>query len=148
MYIFLGWLNLAYFPSFKNTSGSSIYFCSVYLPRSTSYVSDSYSNDIRKNCINRNSYFICGDLNSRHSLWNCQTSYRAGRILYNELNFTNFMIHHPPTLTYCPMSDLKTHSTIDLVLTNGLHDISQQVALNQFFLDHLPVLFDVYSGSV
>jgi hypothetical protein len=37
---------------------------------------------------------------------------------------------------------------IDLVLTHGLHDISQPVALDQFSLDHLPVLSDVYSGSL
>jgi hypothetical protein len=33
---------------------------------------------------------------------------------------------------YCPMSDRKTHSTINLVLTNGLHDIFQSVAVDQF----------------
>jgi hypothetical protein len=37
---------------------------------------------------------------------------------------------------------------IDLVLTNGQHDISQPVALDQFSSDHLPVLFDVYFGSL
>jgi hypothetical protein len=46
------------------------------------------------------------------------------------------------------MSDRKTHSTIDLVLTNGLHDISQPVTVDQFGSDHLPVIFDVYSGSL
>jgi hypothetical protein len=115
------------------TGGSSIDFYSVYLPGSTSYrdVLDSNANDIRKICSSRHSYFRCGDLNSRNRLWNCQTSNRAGRILYNELNFTKFWIHNPPTHTYCQhtISDRKTHSTIYLVLTNGLHDISQPVAL-------------------
>jgi hypothetical protein len=46
------------------------------------------------------------------------------------------------------MSDRKTHATIDVVLMNGLHDISQPVALDQFSSGHLPVLFDVYSGSL
>jgi hypothetical protein len=46
------------------------------------------------------------------------------------------------------MSDRKTHSTIDLVLPNGLQDISQPVILDQFYSDHLPVLSDVYSGSL
>jgi hypothetical protein len=36
---------------------------------------------------------------------------------------------------------------MDLRLTNSLHDISQPVALDQFYSDHLPVFFDVYSGS-
>jgi hypothetical protein len=34
------------------------------------------------------------------------------------------------------------------VLTNGLHDTSQPVALNQFSSDHVPVLFDVYLRSL
>jgi hypothetical protein len=46
------------------------------------------------------------------------------------------------------MSDQKTHSTIDLVLMHGLHDISQPVALDQFSSDHLLVLSDVYFGSL
>jgi hypothetical protein len=33
-------------------------------------------------------------------------------------------------------------------VTNGPHDFSQPVALDQFSTDHLPVLFDVYSGSL
>jgi hypothetical protein len=41
-------------------------------------------------------------------LWNSQTSNRASLILYNELNFTDFLILHPPTHPYCPMSDRKT----------------------------------------
>jgi hypothetical protein len=113
------------------TGGSSIDFYLVSLPGSTSYkdFSDSYANDIRKTCRRHHFCFIFGDLNSRYRLWNCETSNRADRILYNEVNFSNFLLHYPPTHTYCPMSDRKTHSTIDLVLTNGVHDSSQPVAL-------------------
>jgi hypothetical protein len=34
------------------------------------------------------------------------------------------------------------------VLTNGPHDISQPVGLDQFSSDHLPVLSNVYSSSL
>jgi hypothetical protein len=38
-------------------------------------------------------------------------------------------------------SVLPSHSTIDLALTNGLHDFRQPLALDKFSLDQLPVLF-------
>ncbi len=132
------------------TANSYISFFSVYLPGSTSYqdLGDFYTNDLRKICNTHGSFFICGNLNSRHRLWNCISSNRAGRILYNELNYTNFLIHHPPTHTYCPISDKKTHSTIDLILTNGFHDISQPLTVDEFTSDHLPVVFNVYVGAL
>jgi Reverse transcriptase (RNA-dependent DNA polymerase)/Endonuclease-reverse transcriptase len=131
------------------TLTSHISFFSAYLPGATSYqdIGNYFATDIRKICSTQGSFFVCGDLNSRHRLWNCLSSNRAGRVLYNELNYTNFLIHHPPTHTYCPMSDRKTHSTIDLILTNGHHDISQPLTIDEFTSDHLPVVFSVYSGT-
>lgn len=106
------------------SSGSKIQIWSIYLPGGSSNTSiqQYYHNDllalIRRPC----SYFINGDLNSKHRLWNCSRANTAGNILYNLCNQHNFLIVHPSTPTHFPFNENCLPSTIDLLLTNALHD--------------------------
>lgn len=110
----------------KLQNGSTADFFSIYVPGTNNYslVNLHYKNDLHLLTNNSNSFFIAGDFNSRHQFWNCLSSNLSGRILYNLQQNQPFLIHHPNTPTYVSSSSNRNDSTIDLVLTNGLHHIS------------------------
>jgi hypothetical protein len=97
----------------------------------------NYRNDILRLTTSRNSFFICGDFNSRH----CSTANQAGNALFTCEGL--FSVHFPPTPTRIPRISHQRPSTLYLVLTNGFHevcDLSTRAALSSH---HLPVLFGV-----
>lgn len=105
------------------SNGSKIQIWSVYLPggSNNNLIHEHYRNDLLK-LINRScSYFINGDFNSKHRLWNCCRANRAGNILHNLNMQHNFLVVHPSTPTHYPYASKSLPSTIDLLLTNGLH---------------------------
>lgn len=99
---------------------------SVYLPGGShnDEINLHYKRDLLKLTNKSNSFFINGDFNSHHRFWNCTRSNNAGNILYNLHNNSNFFIHHPNSPTRHSSSNNSNSSTIDLTLTNGLHQIS------------------------
>jgi hypothetical protein len=133
-----------------HTASTKISLISAYLPGGATrgQIESHYLNDLRILHRRRGSYFICGDFNSKHRLWNCVRANRAGSILFQELNQSDFLIQHPPTPTYVPLSSHKTPSTLDLVITNGFHEITQPVTDQAFMSDHLPVTFAIQTSTV
>ena len=107
-------------------NNSSIQIMSAYLPGGASSINirQHYMNDIRLLTNRNTSYFLMGDFNSRHRLWNCTRSNSAGNILFNALQRYNFIIHHPDQPTYFPPQNNSTPSFLDLVITNGLHQLN------------------------
>lgn len=125
-------------------NGSKIRFVSMYLPggASNTDIRRHLKDDIKilTNC--RHSYFLMGDLNAKHRVWNCNRANAAGSILENEHQRQNFMIFFPPTPTHIPSDPQKTPSTIDLLLTNGIHNISQ-LSTSTSSSDHEYVHFNI-----
>lgn len=105
-------------------NGSQIEVWSAYLPGGATrqLIQQHYKNDLRTFTNRRCSYFINGDFNSKHSLWNCIRANLAGKILHEEFSSRSFIILHPSTPTHFPANNNCMPSTIDLTLTNGLHD--------------------------
>lgn len=106
-----------------------IQIISAYLPggSTTTHINQHYKNDIQL-LINRHcSYFVMGDFNSRHRLWNCTRANTAGNILFNEHQRHQFLIYHPDEPTYFPTQQNYTPSYIDLTLTNAIHEISDSL---------------------
>jgi Endonuclease-reverse transcriptase len=128
-----------------HTETSNITLISAYLPGGASrqQISNHYLNDLRLLLNRPENYFICGDLNSKHRLLNCSRANNAGILLFDELSRSDFLIFHPPSPTYCPLSTRKSHTTLDLVITNGRHDMTQPVCEQAFMSDHLPVIFEI-----
>lgn len=93
---------------------TAIVFTSVYIPRYTKY----YASDINKLTPNDKYFVILGDFNAKHTAWNCKANNRAGKILYNLLHKSDFVMHHPDTPTHFPHCG-STPSTIDFILTNS-----------------------------
>ena len=126
----------------NNNNKLQIY--AIYLPggSSNSNINRHFASDIKKLTNRRISYFICGDFNSKHRFWNCNIANRVGTLLYEVYNRNNFAILHPPTSTHFPVDSRKIPSTIDLVLTNGIHDhtVLTSIPLSS---DHNAVEFSV-----
>lgn len=99
---------------------------SVYLPGGTENdaIKQHFKTDIVKLTNRRCSFFNCGDLNAKHRMWNCSRANTAGKILHETYQNHNFLILHPSTHTYHSPRNNCQPSTIDIVLTNGLHDTS------------------------
>lgn len=92
----------------------------------------------------KSSYFIGGDLNSKHRFWNCSRANQAGKILYDEMSRNQFFVHFPPTPTYYPVQSSKTiPSTLDIVLSNDLNSISNLQTVQDLSSDHLPIMFEI-----
>jgi exonuclease III len=75
-------------------NGRKIEIIAAYLPggTTTAQINQHYVRDLeilaRRNC----SYFVCGDLNSKHRFWNCQRANRAGTLLYQEYIVETFLL--------------------------------------------------------
>jgi hypothetical protein len=83
-------------------NGRKIEIIATYLPGGTTNaeINEHFVNDIEILTRKNNSYFVCGDLNSKHRFWNCQRANRAGTLLYEEYVSGNFLIAHPPSPTF------------------------------------------------
>lgn len=126
-----------------HTSTGDITIYSVYYP-GTSYSEaafNSFHSDLRSLTNRTTSFFICGDLNAKHNHWNCVRNNRVGNIVYNEMNFSNYIVENPPTPTY--FSYQANPTTLDIVLTNNLHNMTQPIAHQDLSSDHLPVTFEI-----
>lgn len=125
-------------------NGSKIAIYSVYLPGGCPYnsISNSFARDLRKLTNLRASFFICGDLNAKHRHWNCTRANQAGNILYAEYSNRNFIISHPDDPTYIPHDQKRASSTIDLVLTNRLHEMTSPICTGMYS-DHAAISFEI-----
>lgn len=133
------------------TNGSVIEFWSVYLPGGTDNQSirNSFKQDLKK-LINRpRSYFICGDFNAKHRYWNCSRANLRGTILFETFTTHDFLINYPSEPSHHPPNPDHLPSTIDLVLTNGLHVASDMIS-TPAGSDHNIIQFnvDTIHGSI
>lgn len=130
----------------SNSSHVTIYSC--YLPGSTTnaLVRDFYKQDIQRLTNTQSSYFACGDFNSKHRHWNCSRANTAGSILYSHYVERDFVIAFPPTPTYYPDDQSRLPSTLDLVITNHHHGMTEPACLD-LSSDHRTVSFQVKLGT-
>lgn len=136
--------------SIKTTVGTIDLISSYFPGTDTSRAAMiDFKRDIQALTRSNNSYFICGDLNAKHRFWNCKRGNRAGAIIYELLGNGQFTISNPPEPTHYPTQRGYQPSTIDIVLTNGRHDITQPaIAAPGLFSDHKPVEFYLHCDSV
>lgn len=128
------------------TSGGTIQLIGAYYPGSTKKedLSD-FRDDLGKLMSTTSSCIIVGDLNCRHTFWNCARANQAGNILLNEIISSNFSVHHSDSYTHFPHSANRNPSVIDLVLSNNINPITQPSTKNLLDSDHLPLFFEIIS---
>jgi Endonuclease-reverse transcriptase len=125
----------------------SIHFISTDRPggRSTAEDIRNFRSDIQLLTYSRTSFFICGDLNARHSSWGCSRAYSAGNALFECDG--DFAIYYPPSSTRIPLNRMQSASTLEIVLSNGLHELDNLSTRAELSSNHFPVLFEVTSES-
>ena len=128
-----------------DTPSGEIIFISAYFPGTnlSREVLNCFRKDIRLIVSQKKSYYLCGDLNSKHRLWNNMKANSAGIIIYNELITHPFIVMHSPTPTYYPPQRGCKPSNIDIVLTNGLHLTSQVTSSDDLSSDHCAIEFTI-----
>lgn len=127
------------------TDKSYVNLIAIYFPGSKSkQIMTKFRSDIQLLTSLKEDYFLCGDFNSRHRSWDCLKANAAGNVLYSEMQKKSFVILHPPTNTYCPISSKKSPSTLDIVVTNSALQVSQLSTTVALSSDHLPVTFDIF----
>lgn len=109
--------------------------------------SSSFSNDIEKLVETNKDFVILGDLNAKHTAWNCAYNNTAGNNLYNLQQTINFFIYHPNSPTYVPYQRNRNSSTLDLVLSNTNLNIELEVLESDIPSDHRPVLCRILNSS-
>ena len=111
------------------TTTSPIKLISAYYPgtNETTNTRAWFKNDISALTNSSGSYFICGDFNARHRFWNCARRNNRGTDLYEAMSNGRFIVMYPPYPTHHPTQRRCQPSTIDIILTNGIHDMSQSL---------------------
>lgn len=141
----------------QNISTKTIEAAEITIPSGDNYISiiaayfpggrrcadwSQFRRDIRDMVARDNPFFVVGDFNARNRLWNCENNNRAGNILLQEAACSGFTILFPDSPTFLPSGRGKP-STLDLVLSNNIIDMSKPIVVNDLSSDHLPVIFDI-----
>lgn len=128
-----------------DTPSGEITFVSAYFPGTnvTSRVLEHYRQDIRTLTSIKSPYYICGDLNSKHRMWNNVTGNAAGYVLYQEMSRNPFNILHSATPTCFPTQRGRRPSNIDVVLTNDLLSADPVETSNDLISDHRAIEFAI-----
>lgn len=128
----------------KLSTGEWINIYSLYVPGTSdnASINNHLTNDITKITQTRRSFFACGDFNARHRDWNCVRANRAGTLLHDDMNRKNYFIDYPNEPTHVPVDQHKQPSTIDLILTNKLHDYSTPET-TELASDHRAITFTI-----
>ena len=87
---------------------------------------------------------VVGDLNCKHTAWDCRYNNKAGKQLYNHYRQRSYQIVAPDEPTRTDPRDAGT-STLDIALTQGVRHLVTAETLDCVGSDHNPVLFTVHA---
>lgn len=120
----------------------------VYCNGSTAMINGHFTSELLSLCNQRLPVFVMGDYNAKHRAWNCVRSNRAGTLLRDFIDQSQFFLSAPLDPTYSPVSSKMTPSTIDLLITDGGILSSDLEVVKKFTSDHFPVKFEIFCNSV
>lgn len=133
--------------SIPTENGINVRFIAAYFAGvRTSTDWNQYRIDLRNMMRSNEPLFVVGDLNARHRKWNCIKANKAGNILQSVVAQCNFHIHYPDTFTFHPTGRGRP-STLDLVVSNNMVNMTKPIAHNELSSDHLPVTFDIHLNT-
>lgn len=107
----------------------------AYSPKYTQH----FERDIQSLTSTNKQFMIFGDLNAKHTSWNCNVNNTAGNKLYSLQQSNNFLVFHTADHTHHPHSG-QTSSTIDLLLSNVNFSFQLAAHPDQMSSDHVPVI--------
>lgn len=88
---------------------------------------------------------IAGDLNAKHTAWNCRQNNNYGATLFNLRMKRNIEVHYSDSPTLFPLHS-GLPSTADLVLNKNVIYVSKPKVIEDLNSDHYPIMFKFYSG--
>lgn len=94
---------------------------------------------IINNAAAQRHHVLVGDLNARHTLWNCSTTNTLGRIIAR----IPLEVLHPGIHTYRAAHNSDITSTIAILLTRDPHLVISSYALSYGASDHRPVVYEL-----
>lgn len=84
---------------------------------------------------------VMGDLNAKHTLWNCASINKHGACIANHMMESNFTIHASDSPTLIHYRSEFAPSTPDLCLTKNVDAILELRTIPALSSNHLPVIF-------
>jgi hypothetical protein len=90
---------------------------------------------------------LIGDLNAKHTQWNCNRNNTNGHTLVRYANNDPIQILHTDTPTHFPDNN-NTPSTIDLVLNKQNRNLNQPISIAELDSDHNPVIVTLYDTGM
>lgn len=118
-----------------NINNQELIVTSVYNPQHTStFVADLLQ------LFHPEEFLLFGDLNAKHTAWNCLDNNATGVKLLDAVNRSNCVLLHSMDHTHFPANG-GTPSTLDIVITNTSTHLQNITSLmNQLSSDHSPVM--------
>lgn len=107
----------------------------AYNPKYTQF----FEHDIQAIIPANKQFMLFGDLNAKHSSWNCNNNNTAGVKLFTMQQTHEFLVFHTHEHTHHPHSG-QSSSTIDLLLTNVNFAFDLNAHSDQMLSDHVPVI--------
>lgn len=107
----------------------------AYSPRHTQH----FVSDIETLLSSNRQFMLFGDLNAKHTSWNCNTNNKAGNELFAIQQSNDFMVHFTSDHTHFPHSG-QTPSTIDILLSNVNSPFDFFTHQDQMSSDHTPTI--------
>lgn len=83
---------------------------------------------------------LLGDLNSKHTMWDCRKTNRNGRILLDKTSNIGAVVLAPEEPTFYPSQMGYTPDILDIAVAKDISISLQQVVLTELDSDHLPVM--------
>lgn len=107
----------------------------------------NFVNDIKIITSASKNFVILGDLNAKHTTWNCVSNNTAGNCLYRLLQTSEFMLYHTNECTHYPHSG-STPSTIDVMLTNTHLPFELTALTDHLNSDHAPIICRIDAATI
>ena len=85
---------------------------------------------------------LYGDLNARHTAWNCHIVNRRGLVIFDFVQNNNCSLLYPNECTNYPANGM-TPTTIDIGLNKNVRSLSEVRVAHELSSDHIPVLFSL-----
>lgn len=102
----------------------------------------NFLDDVEALTSSNNQFMLFGDLNAKHTAWNCNVNNKAGNELFTLQQNNDFLIHHTADHTHYPHSG-QTPSTIDILLSNVNFAFDFYAYPDQISSDHKPTICNV-----
>jgi len=98
-----------------------------------------YTNDFEKILNSYQRILLVGDLNCKHTTWNCKATNANGRKLFKYLSNSSTIMCAPDTPTYFQYDQNRSSDILDVILQKSNRFSINQKPLFELDSDHLPI---------